>query len=157
MKTLLMTSAVAALLTISGHSLAADANLAAQRAEQLKNEFSLTEVQAKRLQGMLTRATLTDAEKQAKRTEKMQQKMAKRLARMQKKLNLSDNQVAQMQALMQEKMQQRQAMRNTMKTRLTAILTPEQLEQMQSIRKQRWGDMKKHGGRHHKKAQAATK
>jgi len=166
MKTLFISSALVSLLTVSSYTLAADAALAEQRAEQLKNEFSLTDGQATRLQGMLTRATLTDAEKQAKHAKKMQQKMTKRLGRMQKKLSLSDSQVAQMKALMQEKMQQRRAMRNTMQTRLAAILTPAQLEQMQSMRKQRWGKMKmkqqrghhnrhRDGGRHHGKAQAA--
>ena len=142
MKKTLIATAMIAILGVSGSLLAADNEAVKQRIDQLKSEFSLNDQQASRIENILTRSGMTDEDRQAAHAERMAQFEEKRLARMKEMLSLTDEQVTQLKALMDDQQAKLKALHDEHKTRLEAILTADQLKQMQDMR----GGMGMHGG-----------
>lgn len=133
-------------------SAATDNAAVTQKVDQMKSEFNLDDQQANRISNILSRATMTDADKAAKRTARMEQRMERRLARMKENLGLSDEQVTQIKTLMTQQHEQMRAMREQGKANLTAVLTPEQAAKFSEMgnKGKGWGRGHRGGGHHGK-------
>lgn len=138
--TLLMLASIAITSGVSADDAAIQA-----RVDQVKSEFNLNDQQAKRIAGILARASMS---KEEKRTAKIEKHIQRRVQRMTKRLNLSDNQADQVKDIMTQQSTQMQALFAQGKADITAILTPEQAAEFATMSERKG---KGWGGKHRKR------
>ncbi|WP_295388811.1 Spy/CpxP family protein refolding chaperone [uncultured Thiodictyon sp.] len=111
-------------------------NLTPEQQAQIKTIIEEEHAAAQRLRADSRKridAVLTDAQR-AEQAARMDKRMARHLERLTKRLNLTPEQTAQVRAILVERQTNPDLDRAAVKQRIAAVLTPEQREQLQSMR-----------------------
>ncbi len=139
-----------------------DPDRAETRVEWMAEQLDLTEAQQEQIRDLFEEQAVTrqrdrealreqiDAvlteEQRALRDEHRQGRLEKRLDRMAKRLDLTDAQRAQVQTIMEEQRAEPGLAPGEMRERIAAVLTEEQLDELEQMRERRGGGPR-HGGR----------